>query len=356
MSSSHLRAAVAIAGAAAALCVTACSASTPGTTSTPASTQSSARTTRTVQSASLGTYKINTADIMVAGLSSGAFMAVQLQYAYSKTFKGSAIFAGGPYFCAEDNEDLALTQCTDDDPAIPLGVIEQDFNNAAAFGYDNATSNLKGQKSYLFSGLDDTTVYQSVMKALNTEDEHYSIATTTNFTTAAGHGWVTPDVSTSCSTTASPYLINCGFDAEQTFLTLLYGSLNARNNGTLTGSLIEFNQNPFVAGGVAATYSMDSNGWLYVPAACASGTTCKLLVALHGCAQSYTSVGNAFVAESGLNEWADTNDLIVLYPQAIPTSYNPYGCWDWWGYTGSDYSATEGIQMEAVDGMVQHLI
>ena len=168
MSSSHLRVAIVLAATAATLGVTACSGRAPGTTGTPATTLSSARTTRTVQSASLGTYKINSSDIMVAGLSSGAFMAVQLEYAYSKTFKGSAIFAGGPYFCAEDNEDLALTQCTDDAPAIPLSVIETDFNNAAAFGYDNATSNLKGQKSYLFSGLDDTTVYQSVMKALKT--------------------------------------------------------------------------------------------------------------------------------------------------------------------------------------------
>jgi poly(3-hydroxybutyrate) depolymerase len=31
-----------------------------------------------------------------------------------------------------------------------------------------------------------------------------------------------------------------------------------------------------------------------------------------------------------LNEWADTNNIIVLYPQAVPSYGNDYGCWDWW--------------------------
>ena len=33
--------------------------------------------------------------------------------------------------------------------------------------------------------------------------------------------------------------------------------------------------------------------------------------------------------------WADTNTLIVLFPQTATTPLNPQGCWDWWGYTGA---------------------
>lgn len=38
---------------------------------------------------------------------------------------------------------------------------------------------------------------------------------------------------------------------------------------------------------------------------------------------------------SGLNEIAEANNLIILYPQASVSKiypYNPKGCWDWWGY------------------------
>jgi hypothetical protein len=40
-------------------------------------------------------------------------------------------------------------------------------------------------------------------------------------------------------------------------------------------------------------------------------------------------VGAAFIDDTGLNQWADTNHLVVLYPQAIPTGAtgsNPQGC------------------------------
>ena len=43
----------------------------------------------------------------VSGLSSGGFMANQLGYAYSSSFKGVAVFAGGPYMCAGHNNYTA---------------------------------------------------------------------------------------------------------------------------------------------------------------------------------------------------------------------------------------------------------
>ncbi len=62
-----------------------------------------------------------------------------------------------------------------------------------------------------------------------------------------------------------------------------------------------------------------------------------------------------FLREAGINEWADTNNLIVLYPQAIATGANPNGCWDWWGYDGTDYAAQSGIQTSAIYAMVQRI-
>ncbi len=44
----------------------------------------------------LGPYKIS--DVTVSGLSSGAYMAVQMHVAYSSVVNGSAIFAGVRFF------------------------------------------------------------------------------------------------------------------------------------------------------------------------------------------------------------------------------------------------------------------
>ena len=51
-------------------------------------------------------------------------------------------------------------------------------------------------------------------------------------------------------------------------------------------------------------------------------------------------------------EWADSNNLIVLYPQAESTALNPFGCWDWWGYTGDGYATRTGTQMTAIRAMI----
>src|SRR6185312_16736660 len=124
-------------------------------------------------------------------------------------------------------------------------------------------------------------------------------------------------------------------DAEQEFLTQFWGSLQAKNTGASQGSLIAFDQDEFFDDGNATGHSLDVTGWLYVPSSCASGSACHLIVALHGCEQNdgNAQIGNAFITKSGLNEWADTNGFVVLYPQTTTSSSNQEACWDWWATT-----------------------
>ena len=96
---------------------------------------------------------------------------------------------------------------------------------------------------------------------------------------------------------------------------------------------------------------------MYVPAACAA-ERCAVHVAFHGCRQNADAVGERFVREAGYNRWADTNRVIVLYPQTIARYfyvYNPRGCWDWWGYTGAQYATRNAPQIRAVMAMVERL-
>jgi len=49
-------------------------------------------------------------------------------------------------------------------------------------------------------------------------------------------------------------------------------------------------------------------------------------------------LGDVFARNAGYNEVGELNNIIIIYPQATPTNAtNPYGCWDWWGYTVSYY-------------------
>jgi poly(3-hydroxybutyrate) depolymerase len=67
-------------------------------------------------------------------------------------------------------------------------------------------------------------------------------------------------------------------------------------------------------------------------------------------------VQEQLVQKSGLNEWADTNNIIVLYPQTTKlSSTNPLGCWDWWGYLSSDYAVKSAPQMDAIMAMVAQI-
>ncbi len=82
-------------------------------------------------------------------------------------------------------------------------------------------------------------------------------------------------------------------------------------------------------------------------------------------------IGDVFVRNIGLNELADTDRIMILYPQThasglsdLPSSLwnngrwalNPNGCWNWWGF-GADaqYLTRNGVQLGAIWRMVERL-
>ena len=332
-----------------------------GSQSSPGSTgilpKSNLRPDATSSVVTLGSYNINPAHVYVAGISSGGFMAVQMHFAYSGTFKGAAIYAGGPDYCAQDSEATAIDDCGG------AGLYGSELSASESYISSNQNtsgmdpvSNISGQHVYLWSGTGDTIVSPKTMNDLQTEYQHYGATVKYDNTFAAEHGWESPYGTVACGTAASPYMITCNqgstaYDSEQTWLSLFLGTLNAKNTGTLTGSLLNFNQDPFGGG----SNDLDTNGWVFVPASCASGTQCSLVVALSGCAMYQAVIGTDFVTESGLDQWADTNNIIVLYPYQTTGGTNSNGCWDWWGYNNSSYALKSGPQMVAIYDMVKQL-
>ncbi|WP_327037870.1 PHB depolymerase family esterase [Micromonospora maris] len=310
--------------------------------------------TRTPVSASLSAYRVS--GVYVAGVSSGAYLATQLQVAYSQRIRGAALFAAGPYYCAQNNVAQALYGCGDNLYPTYLSALQTYTRTWAGYGWIDPVSGLSGEPVYVFHGRSDTTVKRSVSDDLVRYQQHFGASVQYDNTSSAGHGWVTPYGTVGCTGTAAPYLNDCGTDPQNAFLRKLFGSVQPPNTGPLGGTLVRFSQNTFAPGGRAGAASMDANGFAYVPASCAAGSTCRLLVALHGCLQGHSRVGTAFVDRANLNQYADTNAMIVLYPQAVTAAANPNGCWDWWGYLGAtNYPIKGGAQVETVMNMIRRL-
>ncbi|MFF8837406.1 fibronectin type III domain-containing protein [Streptomyces sp. NPDC015130] len=292
----------------------------------------------------------------VSGLSSGGFMANQLHVAYSDVFEGAGIFSAGPYDCAQNSVSTAQYACMDTFmPRKTPAQLEQLTRDRAATGKVDAVANLAGDKVWLFHGTNDTTVKAAVNDDLASYYRDFGANVVYDNTSAAGHAWVSPLGPNSCSSTSSPYVNNCGGDPVRGMLTHLLGGVNAASTSALTGKLVRFDQSAYAPGGNAGAISMGNEGFAYVPQSCQSGASCKLMVTLHGCYQYFGVVGNALMDKAYLNEYADTNDMIVLYPQATTMTGNPRGCWDWWGYKSADYAQKSGPQMTAVTNMARAL-
>jgi len=288
----------------------------------------------------------------VSGLSSGGFMAAQLHVAYSATFKkGAGIVAGGPFYCAEGSITNATGRCMASPAGIPTSSLVTTTNNWASQGVIDPVVNLQSSKVYLFSGSLDSTVKPGVMDALKTYYNSFVPAANVVYKKdiAAEHAMITDDYGSACSTKASPYINDCNFDLAGAMLAHFYGTLNPRNSGTLaSGNFVEFNQSQLITG-----HGMAPTGWAYIPQACTAGAQCRVHVVLHGCQQNVTLVQQQYVRNTGYNRWADSNNLVMIYPQTSTQATN--SCWDWWGYDSASYAKKSGPQMVAIKAMVDQV-
>jgi hypothetical protein len=176
----------------------------------------------------------------------------------------------------------------------------------------------------------------------------------------AEHAWITNSWGNNCSFLGSPYINNCKFDAAQSLLTHLYSSPLMSPISSNPANVLDFEQRYYTPFPFSPSdLSMAPKGVVYAPSSCRAGRVCALMVLFHGCKQTTDLIGNTFYMHAGMNEWAESNNIVLLYPQ-IQTSpvlpYNPLGCWDWWGYTGSAYATQLGPQMRTVKNMMDALL
>jgi poly(3-hydroxybutyrate) depolymerase len=331
----------------------------------------------------LPALNIDIRETSISGISSGGFMSVQFQVAYSSIVKGAGIVAGGPYFCSQGDPLRATMQCSCTiDPAhkvcnvspssADVPTLVSNTRNFAAKGLIDDPAKLAGQRVFILTGDKDQTVPTPIAGQLSDYYSQLAVIAPNMFNvrlSQAAHTMPTVAYGKECGVSESPYLGKCQYDAAKEILQWIYGELKTPTKGRASGRLVEFDQTAYLPkGGFQWASGMDSTGWAYIPAACAKGEPCKLHVALHGCkqGQSYLPLrpvsgsdlyyGTTFVRNAGYNRWAERNNIVVLYPQAVSIpGKNPNGCWDWWGYTDENFANNKGVQMSAIRAMVGQL-
>ncbi len=333
----------------------------------------------------------------VSGLSSGAFMTVQLHMAHSSSFIGAGIIAGGPYRCVESFRNPGLMGTEDSyemnalyicmTPLTPQSAPNVDrlvalAHQTAQEGKIDPIANLADDRLYIFTGSKDSVVHPVAVKTTREFYETLGVSPDNiKFVdnVPAGHSIITDNVEDSpLGTNQPPYINNGGFMQSHDILTHIYGPLKPPVEHP-SGALIRFDQSEFL-GGDGAYASMGRYGYVYVPDEVRRGAKARgVHIALHGCKQGYSYVnyalgradtanqppyGNRYITTTGYNHMADANNLIVLYPQATGDddnqAQNPDGCWDWWGYTSidpkkPDYYSKNAVQIRAIHNMLERL-
>jgi hypothetical protein len=344
----------------------------------------------------LQTYQVDKGGNSVSGLSSGAFMTVQLHLAHSSSFIGAGVIAGGPYRCVEtfrgaapyaedafilNAEYICMTPLTAKTGPNPEYLAEL-ARKTADDGRIDTLSHLASQRLYIFTGQKDAVLDPGVVR---TTREFYlklgmkpdDILFVDN--EPAGHSIITSNPEDlPLDANQPPYINYGGYMQSHRILNHIYPDLKLPATAT-TGELLRFDQTEFV-GHDKARASMGSLGFVYVPAAVKQGGAARgVHIVLHGCKQGYSYVefingrsafadqppyGSRYITTTGYNLIADSNDIIVLYPQAKADddnrAQNPNGCWDWWGYSSPsamepDYYSRDAVQIRAIHAMLERI-
>lgn len=306
--------------------------------------------------APLPTLEIDPNRVTVSGVSSGGFMAVQLHVAYSSVFNGAASVAGGIYECSKGNVSRGPRTCMNSPKSIVVkDHVEIARERAKKYQIDDPT-NLRNDRIAIFASPKDLVIKQAGSDKLQEFYESFlpqsSIVRLTH--PDAAHGLPTLSYGNPCRKMGKPWLLNCQFDLVGQLLGAIepeYRALKNRGVQDLS-NLIFFDQTKIVG----ANAHMYSWGAIYVPRECRlPGVACGVHVALHGCQMNPDFIQTQFIENAGYNEWAESNRLVVLYPQSAKGSINPYGCWDCFGFTGAEYTQKNGPQIKAIREILRGL-
>lgn len=171
-------------------------------------------------------------------------------------------------------------------------------------------------------------------------------------------GWLNTleNVAQGCNERSWPWIKNCGIDAPQIVLSDAIPSfINIRApKDIVDDSFYIFNQTMFA---VIGSGLEEQDGFIYIPDSC-EHKNCHIhfhyihCMKFPGISTSKIKYDRYWHARfSGLNEFAESNNIIVVYPQIASTGINPpnpRACFDYYGFTDHRYNFPTAPQIESI--------
>jgi poly(3-hydroxybutyrate) depolymerase len=307
--------------------------------------------------AQIESLNIDIAQSSVSGLSSGGYMATQMQLAHSELIVGAGIVGAGPYYCALGDISIALGQCVDKaSQSITNAPFIAKYQEYLQSNLVASRVTLEDDRVVVIHGKKDTTVNRRASDLLVEQYQQWLSKGNLKYIDDKdfGHHMPTLSAGTECEVSQSPFIGNCNYDAAGEILSFIYPELNTpETNSTLSVETLDLSDLADLGG-----TSIADEAFVFVPNTCKDGAQCKLHISFHGCNQSAEDVKRSYAELSGFNRWANANNIVMLYPQVEKSMFmplNPQGCWDWWGYTDENYANKLGPQIEAIYNVMQAL-
>ena len=216
----------------------------------------------------------------------------------------------------------------------------QELANA---GKIDPISNLSSRRAYVQAGASYEAVYQSAGETATSLFSRFGCNVLSKFDLDTGHGIPTLDYGQPCN---SQGLLDCDYEGATELLKHLYGSLTA-NVAMKSENLIYFDQSE----NFSSDLDLNDKAVIYVPDGCKNSSGCKVHVQFHGCGANIDSAGDYYTKNSGFNEVAEANNIIVLYPQGSGR------CFDGENYfnNGDQFATKEGEHIKRMWNMVKRI-
>jgi len=233
----------------------------------------------------------------------------------------------------------------------------------------------------LFSGQRDIVVRPTVMHAVEQQMRHFvdDSRISTYYATKAAHVWSVDDGDCTCgacwlqnATGLTPRpccnVNNCEFDLSGAMLAKFYGADALRPRTTASAHHLRWVEQwrylPATADRNASASTMLRWAPVYVPQKCAADVdACRVHVNYHGCMdkpRGPTINGwldrLLWVRNIQLNEYAEANAIVILYPQAAGSIDIGEGCFNWASYEDDPLFDTRlGVQLNTVVNVLNDL-
>ena len=287
-------------------------------------------------------------EFSISGFSSGAFMTMQIHFSYSSLIPGVGMAAGGPYHCVQAS--FSNLACTSFPGLINIQELYDYAKKSSQDSLIDPIENLKNSKVWLQAGENDVMIRPGVVKKVEEFYRKFTSNIKTVYNIENQHAFVSEDYGNPCWFYGKPYISDCNFDSAGDILNHIYGTLLPKQ-GYYSNRLFKFSQVEYGSDDAG----MADYGYVYVPKNCL-GKNCRVHVFLHGCGMNTDYIDDAITLHGGFNQWAQANDLIIIYPQAAKHHPLNYGaCWDGSGNNDSLYDTKYGKQVSVIYKITQDI-